>query len=60
MTNRNYHDEYLKQKKTCVSKNIKIKKDVNRKLTLKLKQTGKTFTSLVNEKINDFLKEDKQ
>lgn len=60
MTNRNYHDEYLKQKKTCVSKNIKIKKDVNKKLTLKLKQTGKTFTSLVNEKINDFLKEDKQ
>ena len=38
---------------------LKLKKDINRKLTLKLKQTGKTFTSLVNEKIDDFLKKEK-
>lgn len=53
--NRNYHEEYLKEKETKVVKTIKLDKKFYNKLKLKLKSQNKTFTSLVNDKIIEFL-----
>lgn len=56
--NRDYKKEYEKEKESKVTKTIKLDKKLYNSLKLKLNNQNKTFTSLVNEKIDDFLKED--
>lgn len=53
--NRDYKKEYTKEKETKVVKTIKLDKKLYNKLKLKLKSQNKTFTSLVNDKIIEFL-----
>lgn len=53
--NRNYHEEYTKEKQSKVVKTIKLDKKLYNNLKLKLKIQNKTFTSLVIDKINEFL-----
>lgn len=55
--NRDYKKEYIKEKETKVVKTIKIDKKLYNNLKLKLKNQNKTFTSLILDKINEFLKE---
>ena len=53
--NRNYHEEYSKEKQSKVVKTIKLDKKLYNNLKLKLKNQNKTFTSLVLDKIYEFL-----
>lgn len=52
---RNYKKEYEKEKQSKVVKTIKLDKKLYNNLKLKLKNQNKTFTSLVNDKIIEFL-----
>ena len=52
---RDYKKEYTKEKQTKVVKTIKIDKKLYNNLKLKLKNQNKTFTSLILDKINEFL-----
>ena len=52
---RDYKKEYKKEKETKVVKTIKLDKKLYNNLKLKLKNQNKTFTSLVIDKINEFL-----
>lgn len=56
--NRDYKKEYEKEKESKVTKTIKLDKKLYNSLKLKLNNQNKTFTSLVNEKIDDFLKKE--
>ena len=53
--NRDYKKEYTKEKQSKVVKTIKLDKKLYNNLKLKLKNQNKTFTSLVLDKINEFL-----
>ncbi len=53
--NRDYKKEYSKEKETKVTKTIKLDKKLYNNLKLKLKNQNKTFTSLVIDKINEYL-----
>lgn len=53
--NRDYKKEYSKEKETKIIKTIKLDKKLYNNLKLKLKNQNKTFTSLILDKINEFL-----
>lgn len=52
---RDYKKEYEKEKETKVIKTIKLDKKLYNSLKLKLNNQNKTFTSLVNDCINNYL-----
>lgn len=52
---RDYKKEYSKEKETKIIKTIKLDKKLYNNLKLKLKNQNKTFTSLILDKINEFL-----
>lgn len=52
---RDYKKEYEKEKQTKVVKTIKLDKKLYNKLKIKLTRYNKNFTTLVIEKINEFL-----
>lgn len=54
---RDYKKEYEKEKETKVIKTIKLDKKLYNKLKIKLTRYNKNFTTLVIEKINEFLEE---
>ena len=56
---RNYQKEYAKEKESKISKIIKIDKNVYNQLCEKLSQDNKTFSSLVKEKLNEYIKQGK-
>lgn len=52
---RDYKKEYAQEKQTKVIKTIKLDKNLYNSLKLKLNNQNKTFTSLVIDKIKEFL-----
>lgn len=52
---RDYKKEYAQEKQTKVIKTIKLDKKLYNSLKLKLNNQNKTFTSLVIDKIKEFL-----
>lgn len=53
--NRDYKKEYEKEKESKVTKTIKLDKKLYNSLKLKLNNQNKTFTSLVNDSIKNYL-----
>lgn len=53
--NRDYKKEYTKEKESKVVKTIKLDKKLYNNLKLKLNNQNKTFTSLVNDSIKNYL-----
>lgn len=52
---RDYKKEYEKEKQTKVIKTIKLDKKLYNQLKIKLNNQNKTFTSLVNDSIKNYL-----
>jgi len=53
---RNYSKEYEKEKKAVKRYTVKIQKDIAKLLDDRLKQNGDTFTGLVKNAIEKYLK----
>lgn len=54
---RNYSKEYSTEKKKKFPKQVKLDREIWGKLQIKLKKDNKSFAELVNEAIENYLKE---